>query len=290
VRYTKLFGDMVVDTIDGDALIIALLAFERSMRERRPDGSRKDLREVPQMQIYRIVTQTEEMKGAKKKAAAAAAAEAKKGGTAESLDAPEGRKTPHRVYEYVDIGALYYTLVGVLNFCKGRSVVLTDHDGYEMQMLAALIGLTGSDFTRNLPLISGNTLYEMLETLWLPLASCFNVTTGQLRVQMTTDVIVSMVYAEKFRNHVGDVSGFDYVRAKIMDSKLGERTKLQFPSRDRVVCTIRNINWVLKYWECADETPDAVQDEFGYSRWPAPKGRKQPGKVGYLDEIEAEAE
>lgn len=156
-------------------------------------------------------------------------------------------------------------------------------------MLACLVGLTGTDFTRNLPLLSGRSLYDMLETLWLPLASCYDASGGQLRVDSTADVLVSLIYAEKYSNHVkgGASAGFDWVRLQMLESKLGDRTKQQLPTRDRVLCTVRNVNWLLRYWECGDDTPEAVQEEFGYGRWPAPRGRTHPGKVGFLDEIAA---
>ena len=71
VRYARLFGDVIVDTIDGDALMISLIEMERSLRTPRADGSVPTLREVPQIQLYRMVTQTEDMKAERKKLAEA---------------------------------------------------------------------------------------------------------------------------------------------------------------------------------------------------------------------------
>ena len=61
---------------------------------------------------------------------------------------------PGRVYEYVDVRLLYESLVrDVIPQCLGRNS-LPSHAGHEISMLVCLIGLSGTDFTRGLPLVS----------------------------------------------------------------------------------------------------------------------------------------
>lgn len=125
------YGKLMVDSIDGDSIPIALLHHELCLRKAKPP---------PMMSVYRI-----ELKLAKQTEAPKRSVEGKP------------KKNP-RPYEFVNIHALYEGLRGTIAQCLGR-IQMPSHAGHEMGMLIALISLTGTDFSRNLPQLSGGSCF-----------------------------------------------------------------------------------------------------------------------------------
>ena len=50
-------------------------------------------------------------------------------------------------------------------------------------------------------------------------------------------------------------------------AKAGIDRKATLPTLERVICTIRNANWVLAYWTC-EPAPDPIQHAFGFRQLP----------------------
>ena len=124
------YGKLMVDSIDGDSIPIALMHHERCLRQAAPP---------PMMSVYRL-----ELKG-----------NCPVGGIKRtSEDKP---KKTVRSYEYVNIHALYEGLRETIAQSMGR-IQMPSHAGFEMAMLIALISLTGTDFSRSLPQLSGSRL------------------------------------------------------------------------------------------------------------------------------------
>lgn len=93
--------------------------------------------------------------------------------------------TQRREYEYVDIHALYEKLCNVLDqnsppsLGEGRSA-------YYMRMLAVLIGLSGTDFSRNLPHVGPTVLWNMIledDKLFAAWANSYDEETNQFKIQ-----------------------------------------------------------------------------------------------------------
>lgn len=125
VRYADLFHKLLIDSIDGDTVPIALLHHEACLaRGECP----------PKMSVYRMEIKTK---------------------------SDDKKRKKGRTYEYLDIHSLYLALrTAVLQSC-GRTLMPT-HAGCEVRMLIALIALTGTDFSRNLPYITGKQVFECL--------------------------------------------------------------------------------------------------------------------------------
>ena len=154
-RYADMYKQLLVDSVDGDSIPIALLHHEAAIRE-LTNGSMKsgDLMDAPpKICIYRISTRLDSDKKRK---------------------ADEGRK-----FEYVNVPFLYTALRDVILQCTARMDSPT-HCRHYMSMLLALIGLTGTDYTRNMPQVSGKTVFGLLSSVWLPLMRSFNPGTGQI--------------------------------------------------------------------------------------------------------------
>lgn len=230
VRYLEIYPKLQVDSVDGDSIPIALLQMERG--------------HSGQISVLRLQTRVKGEEPAKRTRDGAS-----KG----------------RVYEYVDVRALYEALLCVVvPQCVGRAR-LPSHEGHEISMLVCLIGLSGTDFTRGLPLVSGKTLYDFLPQLWMRLCRSYCPDLGKLAPETCLELLVSRIYHEKFSKHAPDASSLDLVLEALKHSKLSGKTKERLPSAETVLCTVRNVNWLLRYWRELSP-PDPVQPEFGFCR------------------------
>ena len=258
-RYTELYDNLLVDSIDGDSVPIALMHLERALRSTTPQR-------IPRIAIYRMelhLVKTERTAGVKRGAA--------------GNDDPEvaRSKRERRTYEFVHINALHTLLKQAIAQSTGR-VTSPTHAGHEMAMLVALIALTGTDFTRNLPQISGKTMFSLLPDIWGALSMAFDPSRDSLRVEPTLDVLVAHLYCTKFPNHLKRIikqdgaPALDAVLTELRGApKIGQRLRDSLPSKERVACTVRNANWLLKYWGCTSDNPlppDPVQPEYGFCR------------------------
>ena len=236
VRYATMFEKLQVDSIDGDSVPIALLHMERT------GGMQGNI------SVLRLETR---LKGS--------SSTADKG-------AKRARTGPSRVYEYVNIGLLFAVLRDhVIPQCLGRTP-MPMHRGHEIAMLVSLIGLSGTDFTRGIPLVSGKTIYELLPNLWLRLAVAYNTETRQLDPDVALNTVLATIYQRKFERHTKLTgNNIDSVLEALQASSLSEKTRSLIPSKAVLHCTVRNTNWLLHYW--LDEAyPDPVQPQFGFVR------------------------
>ena len=253
-RYADLYRELLVDSVDGDSVPIALLHHEAAVRDLTGGSMRReDLSGAPpSVCIYRISTRV-------------------------SDDSPGKRK--RREFEYVNIPALYGSLRDAVLQCTGRMASPT-HGAHCMGMLLALIGLTGTDYTRNLPQVSGKTVFNLLPDLWLPLMRSYSPATGQMDVALAADHVVARVYASKYATHVksgpATLSG---VLDALQASKLSQRTRDALPTAARVACTVRNVNWLIRYWREPGLTPDPLETEGGVATFGFVK---RGGVVGYV--------
>jgi hypothetical protein len=145
-RFADRYGKLMVDSIDGDSVPIALLHHEMCLRRAKPP---------PMISVYRLELK---MPAAPSTAAATASLRGAKRSSEGALkDSEPAKKRTPRTYEFVNIHALYEGLRQTIAQSLGR-VQLPTHTGHEMGMLISLISLTGTDFSRNLPQMSGELL------------------------------------------------------------------------------------------------------------------------------------
>ena len=176
--------------------------------------------------------------------------------------AVDGKRAP-RAYEYVNVHALYYGLMTTIAQCTGRIRIPT-HAGHEMAMLVALIALTGTDFSRNLPQMSGKSVYGWLPDIWPTLVTAYLPDgTGRLELARATEQLVALLYRTKFPKHAGRSDSLQAVLSDLQGSSIAQRTKDALPTYERVACTVRNANWVLAYWTCGP-APDPIQPQYGF--------------------------
>jgi hypothetical protein len=150
-----------------------------------------------------------------------------------------------------------------------------------MGMLVGLIALTGTDFSRSLPQLSGKTVYAFLADIWCAVAMAYDPAGMELRVPEAVDTLVALLYRTKFPKQAGmGRLSMEVTLEALRGSKLAQRTKDSLPSLGRVRCTVRNANWVLAYWGRGEDegpTPDPVQPRYGFRALPS-------GATAYDDE------
>ena len=278
-RYAEIYRDLLVDSVDGDSIPIALIYTELAFSSLTQDTMRTEdlMGPPPRISIYRITTRVEsddppaQSTGKRKQPA--------------DSEAPASSKQPKRTartYEYVNIPALFSALRTVVSQCMGRAGC-PSHNRHFISMLVSLIGLTGTDFSRQLPQVSGKTLFNYLPELISPLLLSFDPLEGQLNIQFATDRLVAAIYATKFRTHIqkGPSGGLQLILSTLRTSKLSERTRSLLPTVNQIQCTVRNVNWILRYWRTptctpvpTELSPDGVAT-YGFVR--------RNGLVGYAD-------
>jgi hypothetical protein len=261
MRYGSLFGDILVESVDSDVLLIAMLQLQRTEFKHR-------------VYIRRYATQgIEEPPAASRKRPAEANAQ-NGGGKA----AAPGRG---REYEIVDVCALLHLLQAAVRQSVGSELVLPAHHVTHIIVVLAL--LTGSDYNRKLPLVGPRHLWEQVGELvpMLLMSSNAGTSESELRIdpELWLNVFIKHVYCQKFGKHVGrlreDASFAETIDA-LKSSKLAERTKALLPRPEQVACTLRNIMWVLEYWKLENASPVCASGgEHGFL--------VQNGKVRFAD-------
>ena len=109
----------------------------------------------------------------------------------------------------------------------------------------------------------------------MTVAMAYDAPTDQLRVEDGRDRLVALLYHEKFTKHADARRGIALVLEQLRGSGMSQRTKDSLPTPERIDTTVRNVNWVLRYWRCEPTCPDPVDVEFGY--------RQIKGVTHYLD-------
>jgi hypothetical protein len=91
-----------------------------------------------------------------------------------------------------------------------------------MRVLAVLICLSGTDFTRGLPLVGPATLWDMVQErcVFAPLLQCYSVRSGLVRVGLARGSLVSNIYMKKFASHFKNAG---LVAAAVQQSGAGDR-------------------------------------------------------------------
>lgn len=248
MRFVSLYGDILIDSIDSDVLLIAMLQVQR-----------QEFRHRVLVRRY-----------------AANVAGHKRAAGAEGADRPKTRR-----YEIVDVCRLLKVLQGAVRQAVGSEVVLSAHQTTHIIVVLAL--LTGSDFSRKLPLVGPRHLWDQLGTLVPYLLMCSSEKThdGALEFvpELWLDVFIKHVYCQKFEAHVRGVSD-DATLAEVLEalrgSALAERTKNLLPTPAQAACTLQNIEWVMQYWKIENAAVScAGAGEHGFL--------VQNGKVTFVD-------
>ena len=155
--------------------------------------------------------------------------------------------------EFVSIDSIHSFLIKRFRRAGGGGTT----DGWEIKLFILLLGLSGTDFTRNLPLVSPQKMWSSL-----PLIAQTFAMDGETTVDIAQGKrIVELLYAEAFPKHIDP-----YIRRSVWSqaqaSKLGARNKALIPTDARIICTLRNVNFLFAYW-LTFEPPRQIEG-FGF--------------------------
>jgi hypothetical protein len=109
-------------------------------------------------------------------------------------------------------------------------------------------------------------VYGWLADILPTLVAAYDPAQGSLKVELGAQHLVAALYRLKFQRHV-TASDMEGVLADLQRSSIAQRTKATLPTIERIVCTVRNANWVLAYWTC-EPAPDPIQHAFGFRQLP----------------------
>lgn len=271
-RWAERYPKILIDSIDGDTIPIALLQHELLLQQEKCP---------PKVTVYRMKIN---LKGSKPTATTEKTKPVKRKGTSQTdlTTTEEGTtktpKRPPREYEYCDIHMLYQGLLQSISQSLGP-IRSPSHSGHEMRMVTTLILLTGSDFTRQLPQLGACTLWENLPHIWLPLTLAYQPASSQLQIPLAMSCLITGLYRLKFEKHLTPTtSTYVQVYRDLMASRLAPRTKNSLAPVLRIETTLKNCNWVLQYWACQylQVPPSPISEQFGYKMLPG-------GKTQYMD-------
>lgn len=248
-KWTDIYNRIIIDSIDGDSVPIALIHHERLLAQ-----------DVcpPLVSIYRMFSKDLEASKQKNKPMKPSSADV-------TLEEPPKKKAKTmRVFEYLDIHTLYVCLQNSVQQALGRETRMVTHSKHTVRMIVSLIILTGTDFSRHLPQVSGKTVWDMIVSVWIPLAMSYDPVSGQMKTDVTFDKLIGKIYSEKFFKHVsGKSTSYQEVYRELMHAGIADRTKQSLASVAQIKTTIKNCNWILQYWQC-ERVPNPISDQFGY--------------------------
>ena len=248
-RYVQRYGNALVHAIDGDYLMIALLYY--CTNARLCDGNR--------IHIYRQLASPLDSDPL-----------ASKRTHSGDGKASGARKAPMC---WVDMQLLYHVIHGCMRQSAGTLAISSDGgctvDQQLVRSAVFFMLLAGTDFSRAMPLLGPKRLWAYLPNIVNSLVAATTTTDDVSASDLLYNGVVAAMYASLFEKHVvrqsrGAMQLSDVLR-QLQNSTLSATTKTRLPTHAQVLCTIKNVHWVVHYWETNNgsvETP--LQGENGY--------------------------
>jgi hypothetical protein len=246
MRYARL-GRLLIEATDGDYVPIALLHLERAGAD------------AADVSILRMEVN---LRGPKRNAAG---------------DVRYG-------YEHLHANTLLAQLRGaVLQKLRNRRERLGAAAGREMRVLAALVTYTGCDFSKGLPFLSPQRIWDNLGLVWDALAGALAPDADALAPDAVCDRALARLYCVAYARHAPrEPRSMAEVAERLKRrSALAESVRARLPEAASVACVVANGNWVLAYW--TGLAPDVLAGPYGFAR-------DARGRVCWADEAGAAAE
>lgn len=203
-------------------------------------------------------------------------------------------KKRQRTWEFVNVHTLYAALQRALTkFGSPTNIFATSAvtgPSTYMRVVALLVGLSGTDFSRPITHITPEKMWGFLaqKNVWDALMKVYNHNERKLDVQGACDMFIAELYKKKFSKYTSG-NTLQAVMQNLQKSSLSPEIKRQLPTPERIATTIRNINFLLLYWECTPPAlrdpseggemydysvcyPDAICDDYGFRRTNNGKG------------------
>ena len=282
-RYVSKFGNALVHAIDGDYMAIALLYYAHHNIQLRN-----------KIFIYRqlaVLQSTSSTVTAKRKRKLAQEEQSCKGGSccAASMEEEEQDDTGLIFFKpgakaqqqqraqapkcWVNMQMVYQMLGGTMLKSMRKLGVSSEQDavfGIVFLMLCA-----GTDFSRSTPLLGPKRMWDALPIIAGALTEAVGWVEDEGKRNVNDDKILNQViaklYALNYKKHVPGALTFspslETVLKGLQKSKLSDGTKQKLPSMERMHVTLRNVKWVIRYWEMENGAMETPEDgQYGFVR------------------------
>jgi hypothetical protein len=266
VRYLDL-GNMVIDAVDSDYVIIAMNQVERMQNTERTC--------VPDLYVRRLLVDLDSAAKKKKR----------------KLDVNEQPPKPGRQYEHVHINSLtcaFQNKLGDLDKRLQGKVVGNNRLENDVSLLpntikvlSALVALCGCDFTTGIPWFGPKTLWKNIDVVWWGMRRAMLGDRRSANHALCPRDIAEYVVSPMWRNilykkhvsceqtlfRVKDRFTFNETYNELITSvSLSERIRESLMDETKLACLVKNCNWVAIYWRYPEICPSAVDDRFGFVR------------------------
>jgi hypothetical protein len=239
-RYVTRYGSALVHAVDGDYMAIALLYY-----------AHRGVRDDNRIFIYRQLSVLPSRK--------------RKQPEPEEEELVFFRPAPVKAAPkcWVDMQMVFATLARAVR--RGQTDVADQDAVFSMVFLMLC---AGTDFSRNVPLLGPKRMWEALPKISAPLVQAVRGE-GALNSKAFLNLVIGRMYAMHYSRHVS--ATYPLTLATVLDalhrSRLSNTTKGKLPTPERMATTLRNVEWVIRYWSTengAVETP--CDGACGYSR------------------------
>jgi hypothetical protein len=265
IRYLEM-GDMVIDAVDSDYVIIAMNQVERMQNSEHTC--------VPNVYVRRLLVDIEPVDKKKRK-----------------KDVNEAQQKPARQYEHIHINSLTVVFQNKLGDLDKRlqgkncgsnklqnDVTLLPNT---IKILSLMVALCGCDFTTGLPWFGPKTIWKNLEIIWWGMRRAILNDRRSGGMALCPRSIAEYVVAPMWRNvlykghshskqtlfSLNEDNVFEETYEHLNNSiTLSERIRTSLVDETRLACLVKNCNWVSIYWRYPDLCPDAVEERFGFIR------------------------
>jgi len=246
MRYVPLFGDLCVDSIDSDVLLIAALFVSRNSSKHNIYVRRYKTRPALPASLKRKLPDCE----------------------------PEKKRFEYEIIHVNLWMDLLHTrmqkAVEAAAVLELPAVLDPPSPAYLTAILSFLVLLCGCDYSKKLPRIGVKTLWDNVDMIVPAIVACTSYTNNVFVVDTTVSIdgLIASLYARTYTRHVrlnsaggGAIgSGMDTVLTMLHSSSLSEKTKQDLPTRVSLCTTLRNIEWVINYWAIENGDPACPVD------------------------------
>ena len=247
MRYVPLFGDMCVDSIDSDVLLIAALFVSRNSYKGNIYVRRYKTRLPAPPSAASANTTPAETAVCKRK-------------TPEAVHTkPEKRRLEYEIIHVnLLLGVLHTTMQNAAAMSSQSDEIQQVSPAHLTAMLSFMVLLCGCDYSKKLPRIGVKSLWDNMDVVVPAMLQCTSYTDNVFAVDTEVSIngLIASLYARIYTKHVASAStNLDAVLARLHASTLSDKTKNDLPTHDSLNTTLRNIEWVINYWSIENSDP-----------------------------------
>ena len=266
-RYVSKYGNALVHAIDGDYMAISLLYYTQHKIQEN-----NKIFIYRQLSVLHSTSSTVTAKNKRKRLLKQEEEEAEEALTFFNASAPL-LSSSQQPKCWVNMQMVYTVIAQVMRQCRYNECMnpktqqpYTDQDAVFSAVYLMLCA--GTDFSRNIPLLGPKRMWEALPLISSPLIQAVRGD-SIMNEKMFLNLVIGRIYALNYNKHVNKAA-VPFTLKGVLDSlhvsRLSDGTKSKLPTIERMLMTLRNLNWVIQYWSMENglvETP--LDGTYGYA-------------------------